>query len=60
MLVVRYVADWHLLLTLCYDQCLRCYDSDTGEVKHTWQNENRCLFLDLEIDMESKEVGDTY
>ncbi len=56
VLLVRYVAEWHLLLTLCYDNCLRAYDSDTGEVQHTWTNESRCLFLDLEVDVEYKEV----
>jgi hypothetical protein len=53
---VRYIAPWHLLLTLCYDNCLRAYDSITGELKHEWENENKCLFTGLEVDLEYAEV----
>lgn len=53
---VRFVGDWRLLLALCYDNCLRAYDTDTGNCKFEQANENRCMFTSLEVDGRNGEV----
>ncbi len=53
---MRFVADWRLLLALCYDNCLRAYDTDTGSCKFVQMNENRCMFTSLEVDAKNGEV----
>mmetsp|Transcript_30067 Transcript_30067/g.77977 ORF Transcript_30067/g.77977 Transcript_30067/m.77977 type:complete len:848 (-) Transcript_30067:359-2902(-) len=53
---VRFVGDWQLLLALCYDNCLRGYDTDTGNCKFVQMNENCCMFTSLEVDNKNGEV----
>ncbi|KAF5831098.1 WD40-repeat-containing domain protein [Dunaliella salina] len=53
---VRFVGDWQLLLALCYDNCLRGYDTETGICKFVQMNENRCMFTSLEVDNKNGEV----
>ncbi|MEW5314577.1 MAG: hypothetical protein WDW38_006061 [Sanguina aurantia] len=69
---IRYVAAWNLLVTLCYDQCLRVYDAsggggssggsssggggEGGEMRHCWENEHRCQFTDVEVCVETNEI----
>jgi len=57
VVAVRFVAEWRLLLALCYDNCLRGYDTDTGDCKFVQANENRCMFSALEVDNKNEEVG---
>lgn len=53
---VRFVGDWCLLLALCYDSCLRGYNTETGDCKFVQANENRCMFSALEVDSANGEV----
>ncbi|KAG2492355.1 hypothetical protein HYH03_009303 [Edaphochlamys debaryana] len=59
--VIRYVAKWDLVLTIAFDQCLRAYDTKSGNVRHVWTNERGCQFTCIEVDLEFDEVlaGDT-
>ena len=47
---------WQVLLTLSYDNCMRCYDAVTGELKFEWENENRCPFTAITTNIEFGEV----
>ncbi|KAL6753225.1 WD40-repeat-containing domain protein [Haematococcus lacustris] len=60
VLLVRYVAAWSVLVTLCYDQHCRVWSTASGELKYEWENENRCLFTSLDLNLEHGEllVGD--
>lgn len=57
VLLVRYVAAWRALLTVCYDNCLRVYDTESGELMHLWENEANCMFTDIEVDRGLGEVS---
>ncbi|KXZ44857.1 hypothetical protein GPECTOR_61g810 [Gonium pectorale] len=59
--IIRFVANWDLVLTVAYDQCIRAYDIKTGTVRHCWANERRCQFTTLEVNLEFDEIlaGDT-
>lgn len=39
-----------------YDNCLRAYDTVTAVLKYEWENESRCHFTGLEVDVEFGEV----
>ena len=61
VLFVRYVAVWQMVFSLAYDNCLRVYECSSGPggafvLKHCWENENRCHFTSLEVDLEFHEV----
>lgn len=53
---IRYVPKWELVLTLAYDMCLRAYDTTTNTVRFCWENEERCQFTALEVELEYDEV----
>ena len=48
----------HLLILhqVSYDNCLRAYDTVTAVLKYEWENESRCHFTGLEVDIEFGEV----
>lgn len=60
MVIVPCSCRWGLVLTLAYDQCLRAYDTHTNTVRHCWQNESRCQWTALEVELEFDEVRVTY
>ena len=53
---LKYVPSWKVLFTISYDHRIRGYDVVVGALKWEWENEGRCPFAALEVDLEYDEV----
>ena len=53
---LKYVPAWKVIFTISYDHCIRGYDVVVGAMKWEWENEGRCPFAALEVDLEHSEV----
>lgn len=56
IIALKYVPQWKVIFTISYDHRIRGYDIVVGALKWEWENEGRCPFAALEVDVEYDEV----